>query len=108
MSVLFYTFRNGKHETCFKYESVDKIWFTKDKKENRQVSVFIGVKEHSAWGLTNEDIDLTRESLENACKKYNEMLLALRLKSSKKRKRKGNVIIIPGIGMEKKKRKKKK
>jgi hypothetical protein len=86
MSAIFYTHRDGKRESAYKYEEVEKIWYTKDKSKKDQISIMIGDNTYSSWGLTPKDIELTQKSHEEACLKYNQRLAKIEL-SKKKRPR---------------------
>ncbi len=86
MSAIFYTHRNGKKETAFKYEIVERVWYTKDKNGKDQISIYIGNKIHSTWKLDPKDIELTQKSHEQACKTYNESLIKIGKITGLKRK----------------------
>jgi len=77
MSAVFYTYRDDKKATAFKYEKVDRIWYTKSKTGTPQISVYIGEKIHSSWDLGPHDIELTQRSHQEATKIYNEALIKI-------------------------------
>lgn len=79
MSTIFYTYRNGKKESAYKYENTTRIWYTKDKSEKtEQITVYTNDDvAHNSWGLTEEDPLLTQNSYENAGKAYNEKVLKI-------------------------------
>jgi len=88
MSAIFYTYRDGKREKAFRYETITKIWYTKDHNGNDQISVTTTDKlTHSSWGLKDGDIELTQKSCEEACSNYNKALI----KIGNKHKYKSNV-----------------
>lgn len=98
MSAVFYTYRDGEKEGAYKYEKIDRIWFTKAKDGSDQISIYIGDKTHSSWGLGSDDQKLTQKSFEEASKKYTEALIKIESKKRAsilgKRKRISNKIPI--------------
>jgi len=88
MSAIFYTYCNDKKSTAFKYEKVDKIWYTKAKDGTPQISVYVGEKIHSSWNLGPHDIELTQRSHQEAAKIYNEALIKIGTKDITGLKRK--------------------
>lgn len=84
MSAIFYVYRNGKKEHAYKYENVKKIWYTKNQEKKEQISVYIGELVHYSIGVTENDVELTQKSYEEACLKYNERLVKIELNKKKR------------------------
>ena len=97
MSAIFYTYRDGKKSTAYKYEEVNRIWYTKDKNGKDQITITIKDTTHSSWDLDSKDIELTQQSHEKAAKTYNYAMIEI----GKKRRRE------PEVNKGKKIRKKK-
>ena len=104
MSAIFYRYRDGKKDTAFKYEEVDRIWYTKAKDGSPQISIYIGDKVYSSWDLGEHDIEFTQRSHEKAAKIYNEALIKIGTKDVNRLKRKTR--INDPIKKKKKKRRK--
>jgi hypothetical protein len=88
MSVMFYTFRNGKKSKGFKYEDLDSVWFTETKGEKPTPQITITLKSkpdvtNNSWDHGPNDQKLTEESISKASKEYSEYLIRI---ESKKRK----------------------
>ena len=88
MSSIFYTYRHGKKENGYKYEDLDRIWFTETNgsettKPSPQITVILKndpITSRVSWNHGPNDHELTQRSLEDATKAYTKSLVEIEAK----------------------------